>query len=80
MYGGDVGYYCDECWEKRATGRQRRVVIVLALGLVLLGANLAGLMAFGSASDNVDMPWPIIAVMVMVLLIVMLAAVFKRRR
>ncbi len=81
MYGGDVGYYCDECWEKRVKGRQRRVGVVLALGIVLLAANIAGLFVFESASGDIEVPWLMISIIVMALLmVIVLAAVFKRRR
>jgi len=80
MYGGDVGYYCDECWEKRLKGRQRRVGVVLFLGIVLLAANVAGFFAFQSTSGGIDVPWLAISIAVMALMVIVLAAVFTRRR
>lgn len=80
MYGGDVGYYCDECWEKRVKGRQRRVGVVLFLGIALLAANIAGVFVFRSASSDMDVPWLAISIAVMALMVIVLAAFFTRRR
>ena len=79
MYGGDVGYYCDECWEKRVKSRRRLVGVIFALGLVLLVANLVGFLAFRSASGDIGLPWPIISIAVMILLIAMVAVLLRRR-
>ena len=80
MYGGNVGYYCDECWEKQVKGRQRRVGMVLFVGIILLAANIAGFFAFESTSGDIGVPWIAIVIAVMALMVIVLAAVFARRR
>ena len=44
MYGGgDVGYYCDACWESQVTRRNRAKAVLVAVALLLLILNAVGL-------------------------------------
>ena len=77
--GAMVGYYCDECWEKKVIGRQRLVKVLVGVGVLLLAVNMLGFMAFqGSVSLPVG---PVaIAVVVLGLLFLVGAIVMKSRR
>jgi hypothetical protein len=91
MYGGggDVGYYCDACWERRGKGRKRLAFIVLALGLVLLGMNLLGVfVARGALPADTDrvagasplaVSWPMMGVVILILLLVFGFVAMRRR-
>ena len=74
-YGGrgiTIGYYCDACWERMVTRRKRSVTIAVAVGVVLLVANVLGLLLFQGTAPPRIAP---IAIAIVVLGLLVAAAV-----
>jgi hypothetical protein len=81
LYGGagEVGYYCDECWDTRVKKRRTVAVVLVAVGVLLLALNLLGVLVLrGSFSLSGGPVW--IATSVVALLVIMGVAVLMGRR
>ena len=81
MYGkmGEVGYYCDECWETRVKKRKNTAVVLVAVGVLVLGANMLGFFAMKGSSPVSDGPVWIAATIVGLIVVVAIAALKNRR-
>jgi hypothetical protein len=81
MYGrvGEVGYYCDACWERQARKRKNMVVVLAAVGILVLGVNMLGFFAVKGSSSVGDGPAWIAATIVGLLVFVGMAALKNRR-
>jgi hypothetical protein len=82
--GSSIGYFCDECWEKRFKRRKTWSVVMIGIALVLLGLNLLGVFVIRRGLNIRPEAWLAGAPIVMILiLVVMIAAglivVAKRR-
>jgi hypothetical protein len=82
MYGGgDIGYYCDECWDRRAKRKRSSVGTMVVLGLVLLLANLFGFLVFRqSEPGSFQPPWVMISIGVFVVVLAVVMLITKGRR
>jgi hypothetical protein len=70
LYGGasNVGYYCDECWERTVLRRKRAITILVVVGVLLLVLNLLGyLLLKGDLGGSIS--WSIVAVGVALILV-----------
>lgn len=82
--GSMVGYFCDECWEKRRQRRGRSMWIVLMVAVFLLAANVAGLFFLKSGTEAVSASegpvlTSIAAIIVGVLVLILLILAAKNR-
>ena len=82
MYGGgDIGYYCDECWERRTKKKRSLVSTMVVLGLVLLLANVFGFLVLGrSESVSFQPPWVMLSIGILVVVLAVVMLVTKSRR
>ena len=86
MYGaGDVGYYCDACWEAQVVRRRRVRQALVGVGVLLLAMSAVGLLVLrGGLSAVSGGAWVassliVLAVLVGVVVVIGLALYTTRR-
>jgi hypothetical protein len=82
---GSIGYFCDECWERRARRTRSSRILLIIVGLVLLGANLLGFLVFRSSLDAGPRTAlfggsSILATVLVILVVLAIIVTIKRRR
>ncbi len=80
MYGGgNVGYYCDACWESRVTRGRRAVQIAVGAGVALLALNVLGLLLSRGRLPAISGPVWVAGTVVILLVVVGIVALKGRR-
>ena len=81
MYGGgNVGYYCDECWETRVQRRSKMARVLVAVGVLLLVVNILGLLLFRGSFPMPTSVGPVaVVILILGLLVVAGVIAFKNR-
>ena len=73
-----IGYYCDACWERMTRQRRAYRGVLVAVGVVLLLANVLGLLVF-RGTMSLQPAWIAIAIVILGLLAAVAAIAVKRR-
>ncbi len=78
--GSSIGYFCDECWEKRQVRRGRSGWVVLSVILLLLLANVVGVTLFQSSTWSEQGTLPTTSVVVGIMIVLTLVGLAVRNR
>ncbi len=76
-FGGQIGYFCDECWEKQKSTRSSKMVSVMVL--LLVGVAAALFLNFRGAGDGLS-PWPMQIFIILGILVSGLVVFLIKRR